>query len=171
MEGADGFYTLKGYQDNAKNELTPAMEDYLEMICRLIEESDVVRTSELSAHLHVKPSSASKMIGQLRDAAYIDAEKYGYIRLTEKGRRAGGYLLYRHRVLQRFLCALNQSENQLEQVEKIEHFLDRATVENLDALTTRLESERRQPGGFFTKNGSEKLCDMRNGDENQVDYL
>ena len=32
MSGANGFYTLKGYQLIESDELTPAMQDYLEMI-------------------------------------------------------------------------------------------------------------------------------------------
>lgn len=138
MVDTKGFYTMKGYQINEAAELTPAMEDYLEMICRLMEDCTVVRLGELAEGLHVKPSSASKMIRLLSETGYINAEKYGYILLTEKGRQAGNYLLYRHDVLQRFLCILNHSESELEQVEKIEHFFDKRTVENLDKLTATL---------------------------------
>lgn len=132
---------MKGYQINEAAELTPAMEDYLEMICRLMEDCSVVRLGELAEGLHVKPSSASKMIRLLSETGYINAEKYGYILLTEKGRQAGNYLLYRHDVLQRFLCILNHSESELEQVEKIEHFFDKRTVENLDKLTAMLKKK------------------------------
>lgn len=138
MVDKNGFYTMKGYQIQEEAELTPAMEDYLEMICRMMEDCTVVRLGELAERLHVKPSSASKMIRLLSETGYIDAEKYGYILLTEKGRLSGNYLLYRHDVLQRFLCKLNDSESELEQVEKIEHFFDKRTVENLDKLTAIL---------------------------------
>mgnify|MGYP000858047886 CR=1 FL=1 len=143
MAELGNFYTLKGYQNNRGNALTTAMEDYLEMICRLLEQNTVVRIGELAEKLHVKPSSATKIIQQLKLAGYIEAEKYGYISLTEKGRQAGAYLLYRHDVLQRFLCVLNRSEDELEQVEKIEHFLNKSTIENLNTLTKKLETEER----------------------------
>lgn len=139
MFDAKGFYTMKGYQINEEAELTPAMEDYLEMICRLMESHSVVRLGEVAEGLHVKPSSASKMIRLLSDTGYIDAEKYGCILLTKKGRQAGDYLLYRHDVLQRFLCKLNGSDDELEQVEKIEHFLDKRTITNLDLLIAQLK--------------------------------
>ena len=84
MVDAKGFYTIKGYQIQEGAELTPAMEDYLEMICRLMETHTVVRLGELAEVLHVKPSSASKMIRLLSETGYINAEKYGYILLTEK---------------------------------------------------------------------------------------
>ncbi|MDO4567687.1 MAG: metal-dependent transcriptional regulator [Clostridia bacterium] len=133
------FYTLKGYQEIEQAELTPAMEDYLEMICRLLRSTEVVRIGELANGLHVKPSSASKMIQQLVATGYVDAQKYGYVRLTEKGRAAGEYLLYRHDVVERFLQLLNGGGSELVEAEKLEHFLDRATVSNLERLITQLE--------------------------------
>ena len=139
--GKEEFYTLKGYQINEAGELTTAMEDYLEMICRIAEGEGGVRVGTLSQKLHVKPSSATKMLQQLDHAGFIHAEKYGFVHLTEKGREAGRYLLYRHEIIEKFLCALNQSSDQLEQAEKIEHFLDRETVKNLDALTSLLRAE------------------------------
>jgi len=141
MQNQDDFYTLRGYQTNETVELTPAMEDYLEMIYRLLQSRDVVRIGELSQMLHVKPSSASKMIQQLKHFGFVRSEKYGYIQLSEKGYLEGRYLLYRHEVIQRFLCLLNESENELEEVEKIEHFLSPKTIENLAKLSSRLENK------------------------------
>ena len=138
MSQSDGFYTMKGYALNADGELTSAMEDYLEMISRLTRQNESVRVSDLSKMLHVKASSVTKMVQQLGRAGLIRAEKYGDIYLTGEGREAGNYLLYRHEVIHRFLCVLNHSDNELEQAEKIEHFLDRTTVKNLELLTTRL---------------------------------
>lgn len=135
------FYTMKGYERNREEFLTSAMEDYLEMICRILNEACVVRVSILAERLHVKPSSASKMVSNLKDAGYIIFEKYGYITLTEKGKVQGEYLLYRHRVLHEFLCALNHSRDELEQVEKIEHFINYQTVKNLEKITAELLSE------------------------------
>lgn len=139
MDKASGFYTLKGYQLNTQLELTTAMEDYLEMICRIMQSDNCIKVRDLSYQLHVRPSSASKMLQQLNNAGYIHAEKYGDISLTEKGRETGEYLLYRHEVIHRFLCLLNCSDNELEQVEKIEHFLDRKTIDNLNSLVERLQ--------------------------------
>lgn len=138
MPNEDDFYTLRGYQSNEMPELTPAMEDYLEMIYRMLQKKHVVRIGELSSMLHVKPSSATKMIQHLKAYEFVNSEKYGYIQLTEKGKREGQYLLYRHDVLQRFLNLLNSSENELEEVEKIEHFLSKKTIENLDQFTKEL---------------------------------
>ena len=138
LDQKNSFYTLKGYQLIDDVKFTPAMEDYLEMICRILQKYDCVRISDLSEQLNVRPSSTSKMVQQLNDLGYLNAEKYGNITLTEKGRVAGDYLLYRHNIIHSFLCLLNNSQNELEEAEKIEHFLSPKTVENLDALVQRL---------------------------------
>ncbi|NCC16113.1 MAG: metal-dependent transcriptional regulator [Clostridia bacterium] len=138
---ADEFYTLKGYQMKEAIELTTAMEDYLEMASRILEKNETVRVSDLSKMLNVKPPSATKMMQQLKDLGYVNSEKYGQISLTAHGRAEGAYLLYRHDVLHKFLCMINHSENELEQVEKIEHFLNRETIENLNRLIQWLQGE------------------------------
>ena len=128
----DGFYTMKGYERSASDELTSSMEDYLEMVCRMEEEGEPIRVSSLAASLHVRPSSASKMLDNLRKAGYIDFKKYGSIMVTDKGYEEGRYLLHRHRVLQDFFCTLNHTEDELELVEKIEHFINHRTVANME---------------------------------------
>lgn len=128
------FFTQKGYELQNQEELSASMEDYLEMIYRMLRESQCVRIHALAEQLHVKPSSASKMVASLKEKGYIEFEHYGYLTATKKGQETGDYLLYRHDILHRFLCRLNQSENELEQVEKIEHYLNKNTIENLEKL-------------------------------------
>ncbi len=135
----DGFYTMKGYALLSTGEVTSAMEDYLEMIARVERDGGTARVVELSSQLHVKASSVTKMIQQLAKAELVSAQKYGGIVLTEKGAALGDYLLFRHRVLHDFLCLLNGSESELEQVEKIEHFFDNRTIKNLEKLCARLK--------------------------------
>ncbi len=128
------FYTLKGYQLNDHTQITSSMEDYLEMICRLQKDQDVVRISELADKLHVKPSSASKMVSNLKFLGLVTFERYGYIKPTTQGKTIGAYLLYRHDVLNQFLCLINGSDNETEQVEKIEHYLNKKTIKNIEKI-------------------------------------
>ena len=126
QEGKPDFYTQKGYQMRSQHALTGAMEDYLEMICRQAEADGC-------------PSSASKMVYQLRALGLVAFEKYGLIQPTEKGWSVGRWLLHRHEVLHRFFCMLNGSTDELELVEQVEHYLNEDTVRNLEALLERLE--------------------------------
>lgn len=148
------FFTMKGYQLQEKeresnlwdgergaeeaDHLTTAMEDYLEMICRVVKAGKKVKVREIADALNVKPSSASKMLQKLGDMAYLEVKKYGIIKVTEKGENTGSYLLHRHQVVNNFLCALNGTEDELTQTEKIEHFLEKRTVENMEKFTKSL---------------------------------
>lgn len=132
MAQTDNFYTLKGYSLLEHTQITSSMEDYLEMICRIHHDGQPVRIKELAECLHVKPSSASKMVGNLRKQGLVCFEKYGTVSLTEEGLELGEYLLFRHEVLRRFFCYINQNSNELEQVEKVEHFIEPKTVYNIE---------------------------------------
>lgn len=135
------FRTLKGYQIKNNKQITDAMEDYLEMICRYSQKDGYARISHLAEQLNVQPSSCSKMVRNLKELDLVNYEKYGIIKPTEKGRELGEYLLYRHDVLNRFLCFLNHTEDELEQVEQIEHFFEEKTIQNLEELMRRLKNE------------------------------
>ena len=134
MDTEQLFYTQNGYDRADTGPLTTAMEDYLEMICRLTRSGGYTRISALARELHVQPSSASKMAALLRSGGYLTNERYGCLRLTEKGSQAGAYLLYRHDVLNRLLRRINGSADELEQTERIEHYIDVRTVRNIDAF-------------------------------------
>ena len=128
------FYTLKGYALLEGNAITSSMEDYLEMIYRIYLSGKAVRVGVLAQSLNVKPSSATKMVNNLKTQGLVSSEKYGYIKLTDAGLELGKYLVFRHETLHRFLCYINQSNNELEQVEKIEHFFNAETVGNINKL-------------------------------------
>ena len=128
------YYTLKGYELLECNAITSSMEDYLEMIYRIHSTGEAVRIGVLAENLNVKPSSASKMVNNLKEQGLVSSEKYGYIQLTDAGIEFGEYLVFRHDTLHRFLCYINQSDNELEQVEKIEHFINAETIENIKRL-------------------------------------
>lgn len=131
MSEMENFYTLKGYSLLEHTKITSSMEDYLEMIYRLYQEGHPIRIKNLAKALHVKPSSASKMTGNLKSQGLVRFEKYSTISLTDDGLKLGKYLLFRHEILHRFFCYINQSSNELEQVEKVEHFIEPETIYNL----------------------------------------
>ena len=139
MSDDNRFYTLKGYALLEGNAVTSSMEDYLEMIYKIHAAGEAVRVGAVAEKLNVKPSSATKMVSNLKKQGLVSSEKYGYIQLTEAGIELGKYLVFRHDILHRFLCYINRSDNELEQVEKIEHFFNMETVENIKKLLNNLE--------------------------------
>jgi len=133
------FYTLKGYALLENSAITSSMEDYLEMIYRIHISGELVRIGVLAERLNVKPSSATKMVSNLKKHGLVESEKYGYVKLTDSGCEFGKYLIFRHNTLHEFLCYVNQSSNELEQVEKIEHFINSQTINNIKTLLDGLQ--------------------------------
>jgi len=131
------FYTIRGYEQLNQGEISHTMEDYLEMICRQIKEMNYIRVNQLACLLNVQPSSASKMATKLREKGMIEFEPYGVIQLTEHGRELGEYLLYRHEMLHRLFCSINHTTNELELVEKIEHYFNKETLHNIEIYLNR----------------------------------
>lgn len=117
---------------------------FFRSICRLSLEDAVVRVQVVAEKLNVKPSSVTKMMQQLCAGGFIEYRPYAYLKLTQKGQEEGAYLLYRHDVLHDFLCLLNGTTDELEQVELIEHFLNRQTVENIKKLVQSLKTQTAQ---------------------------
>lgn len=132
----NNFRTVRGYELKGYNKsiLTPALEDYLEMIYRNSLEGPYIRINILANLLNVKDSSASKMVKRLGELGFVNYEKYGIVTLTEEGKKEGEFLLTRHNIIEQFLYFLGCKENSLVQTEMIEHFIDSDTVENIQVL-------------------------------------
>src|SRR5690554_6551448 len=108
--------------------LTESMEDYLEMIYRIIQEQGYIRPIDLSKAIQVKPSSVTRMIKKLDEAQFIVYEKYRNIALTAKGLRYGKFLVWRDETLKEFLRLLQTKVGVDEQVEGIEHYITPPTM-------------------------------------------
>ncbi|EHQ88003.1 metal-dependent transcriptional regulator [Desulfosporosinus youngiae] len=136
------FRTVRGYQLISRQEghLTPAMEDYLEMVYRLCLRNSYTRVGIISEELHVKPSSTSKMISRLVDQGYLEYDHHESILLTKNGRETGAYLLGRHNTVEQFLQLIGCAQP-LEETELIEHSLSPATVSQLNTLLEFFKSE------------------------------
>ena len=134
------FYTLKGYKIKNEEILSSSMEDYIEMIFRLSEKSDEVRVNDLSQALNVQPPSTTKMIKRLAGEGYVIYERYGCIRLTEKGRSIGSKLLKRHKIIFDFLECIGVKDNILEQTEIIEHAVNDEVLNKINKLTEFIRS-------------------------------
>jgi len=141
LKGKETFRTVRGYQllQQESEELTSAMEDYLEMIYRNSLESGLLRSNMLSKLLNVHPSSVTKMLQKLNSLGYVDYQKYGLIFLSQKGRRVGEFLYHRHNIIQNFLNFIGNDENSLSETELIEHHISSATLENIEHFISFIE--------------------------------
>ncbi|WMM26405.1 iron dependent repressor, metal binding and dimerization domain protein [Tissierella sp. MB52-C2] len=130
------FWTVRGYELKGYNKtnLTPALEDYLEMIYRNTLVESYIRINTLAKLLNVRDSSASKMVKKLGELGLVNYEKYGIITLTEAGKNEGEFLLNRHNIIEQFLYFIGCEDNTLLQTEMIEHYISTSTIENIEIL-------------------------------------
>ncbi len=136
MNNEREFRTVRGYQilDAESKALTASMEDYLEMIYRTCGEEGYARVNRLAERLNVRPSSTTKVIKKLKELGLVNYQKYGVIKLTEKGKALGSFLLKRHEVIEEFLKILGVEETRLKDTEMMEHDVSLNTLRGLYTL-------------------------------------
>jgi len=141
MEEASKFHTVRGYQLLEQNRklLSPAMEDYLEMIYRNSLTLGHMRINTLSELLNVAAPSATKMVQKLNRLGFLDYQKYGIIVLTENGKDVGKFLLQRHNIIEIFLGILGVKEDILIETELIEHNVSAATLHKIHIFIRFIE--------------------------------
>ncbi|PLV59229.1 metal-dependent transcriptional regulator [Thermotoga sp. KOL6] len=70
-----------------KKTLTPALEDYLAVIQEILQKQPAARVSVIARKMGVSLPSVTNAMKRLSELGYVEYEKYGYITLTEKGKR------------------------------------------------------------------------------------
>ncbi|AXI09442.1 transcriptional regulator MntR [Oceanobacillus sp. 143] len=116
---------------------TPSMEDYIEQIYNLIDKKGYARVSDIAEALMVHPSSVTKMVQKLDKDEYVVYEKYRGFVLTEKGKKVGERLVFRHELLEEFLKIIGvDDENIYADVEGIEHHLSWNSIDRIGDLVT-----------------------------------
>lgn len=83
--------------------LTPALEDYLEVIYRLSQENGTARISDIAQKMDIAKSSVTQAITTLRREGMVYQDRYGPVLLTPKGEKRAREVWYRHRVIRRYL--------------------------------------------------------------------
>lgn len=130
----------------APSDLSPSLEDYLEEVYRFSLFKPAVRVSDIGVKLRVSVPSVSKALRKLKEKKYINYQKYGDIYLTERGRRAGQFLVCRNQILQEFLQIIDAKCNIVEEAEAMEHYLSQTTIQAIQAIV------------FFMRERPEAYC-------------
>jgi DtxR family Mn-dependent transcriptional regulator len=113
--------------------LTSAMEDYLEAIYHLEQESRIARVRDIASRLDVKMSSVSSALKTLSSRGLIRYDPHQYIVLTERGMEKAKEIVRRHEIIKSFLTrVLKVGENLAEDNAcRLEHDLDPEVMERL----------------------------------------
>jgi len=110
--------------------ITPVLEDYLERILIMQEESKVVRVKDLAKYFKVKAPSVVDAVSKLKKDELVEQESYGFIVLTPKGRELAQEVYKKHLLLRDFLHKVLYLNKEIAEDDacKIEHYLSKETI-------------------------------------------
>ena len=131
--------------------LSANMEDYLEAIYKLAEETGVSRVSSIAEALGVKRPSVSKALKRLQREGLVTHTPYGGAAVTVRGKQVALAQVRSHRALTRFLEQVLALSPELAEHDAclMEHAISHETVERLVKFIDYLEQHgQRTVAGF-----------------------
>ena len=87
-------------------DLSPSLEDYLEVIWDLEEINTVARVKDISERLDVKRSSVTIALRTLGEKGLVNYSPYATITLTNEGKRVGAEIRQKHDLLRIFFTEI-----------------------------------------------------------------
>lgn len=88
---------------SSRVKLSASLEDYLEAIFDIAREQGVARVSQIAKRLRVGKPSVTAALKTLSEKDFVNYEAYQFITLTERGREIAKKVLWKHKILKRFL--------------------------------------------------------------------
>ena len=80
-------------------EMTIAMQNYLELIYELSLDGKKARVSDIARQLGVSKPSVNNAVVVLAKNGYVDYEKYADIKLTAKGKKTAKFICSKHQTI------------------------------------------------------------------------
>ncbi len=114
--------------------LTASLEDYLEIIYILGQNSKSVGVTDIAKALFISKPSVTRAVSTLKDEKFLNQEKYGKISLTEKGIQAAKTIYDKHKIISEFLTRVLGIDSQTAEIDacKIEHILSHKTIKSIE---------------------------------------
>lgn len=126
-------------------ELSDSLEDYLEAVYLLSRGAGFARSRDISRSLKVSMPSVNAAVKNLAARGLITYERYGYIRLTSPGEKAGSRIAGCHYFLKEFfttVLGLDEAGAERDAC-KAEHALSPEALMKLRALSGFLKDKTR----------------------------
>ena len=124
-------------------QLQESGEMYLETIYVLSQQSNYVRSIDVSEYMGYSKPSVSRAVGILRKGGYLEDNADGFLVLTEEGRKIAEKTYERHRLLTELFVHLGVSEKTAsEDACKIEHDLSDETFAAIKRHATMYSGDK-----------------------------
>jgi DtxR family transcriptional regulator, Mn-dependent transcriptional regulator len=110
-------------------ELSPRKSEYMKY---LLDRDGFAKTSDLSDHFKVDPSTITKTINELAETRLVEHVPYHGFRLTEAGTEYAGFLVRRHRILSLMLSHYGLTpEEACSEASKFEGHVSKETIDKI----------------------------------------
>jgi len=128
----------------SENKISSSLEDYLEAIYILIRKHGYARVKEIAKLLNVKSSSVSEAILRLKSSGLVIHERYGFIKLTDKGELLAKEIYRKHVKLLNFLVNVLGVPAEIAEKDAcaIEHVISKVTLNKLLEFVKKYTSTR-----------------------------
>jgi Mn-dependent transcriptional regulator len=113
--------------------MTPSLENYIDVLYELDGEHAQVRVTDLAQRLSIAKASVNQAVVSLVKLGYAIHDKYGPVRLTEKGAAYARELQKRHAVLKTFFSDILNVDADIADKDAciIEHVISQAIIAKL----------------------------------------
>ncbi len=110
-------------------QLSKSIEDYIEAIYILEQESKTVKSIQIATQLSVSKPAVHKAMDELQKKGLIEKTSYSGIELTAKGRKLAKEVYAKHMLIYNFLLQIGVSKETAEiDCCKIEHVISEETI-------------------------------------------
>ena len=135
------------------DKLTASTEDYLETIFLIGQDLPVIRVKDISSRMGVSMPSVNSAVKNLASKKLVTFEKYGYIQLTESGKKLGKKIFEKHTLLKSFFTDILGVEPETAENDacKIEHHISNSTINKLREFSDFILSNRSSIREWKTK--------------------
>ena len=126
-------------------QLSPALEDYLETLSRIISEKRVARVRDIAANLGVHKSTVTAALKSLAEKGLVDYSPYEVTTLTGQGQKLADEVVRRHQQIREFLAEVLGVDEGVADANacRMEHIMDKEVLERLAALAVVVQESRR----------------------------
>lgn len=128
----------EAFQKSRDDRRTELMEDYVELIADLIEDSGEARQTDIAQRLGVTQPTVAKMLKRLAEESLIRQRPYRGVFLTEEGHRLAAATRRRHEIVESLLCRLGiDPDTARKDAEGIEHHVSEKTLKAFERFLKR----------------------------------
>ncbi len=113
--------------------VTSSLQDYLEVILKLVQEKKKARVTDIADQLGIAKPSVIQALSLLKEKGLIVQDRYGPVELTPEGERYALKIRHRHKVIYGFLTQVLGVSPQAAEEDAclLEHDLSAETFEKL----------------------------------------